>query len=83
MPIYNQKEAAMPASPDPSLQDLYADAFSRFGSSCLWSKKPVSHPTADHARIIAHSLRIEGGRDAYLLARQIEEACDAADFAAT
>jgi hypothetical protein len=73
----------MPASLNPSLQDLYAEAFSRFGSSCLWSKRPVAQATAEHARIIARSLRIEGGREAYLLGRQIEEVCDATDFAAT
>jgi hypothetical protein len=62
-----------------TLADLYADAFSRFGASCLWSKQPVDAPTARHARIVAEALRTEGGRDAYALAREIDEACDAAD----
>lgn len=63
------------------LATLYAEAFERFGYSCLWSKKPCTNPTAEHARIIAGVLRIEGDRDAYDLARQLEAACDAADAA--
>jgi hypothetical protein len=62
-----------------SLKDLYAEAFSRFGIACLWSKKPVRVPTVQHARIIADALRLEGGCEAYVLAREIDEACDAAD----
>jgi hypothetical protein len=65
-----------------TLGRLYADAFSRFGASCLWSKTPVRHPTAQHARVIAEALRIEGGPAAYALAREIDEACDAADASA-
>jgi hypothetical protein len=72
----------MSAEPQALVGALYADAFRQFGHACLWSKKPVRHPTTEHARIIARSLRIEGGREAYALAREIEEACDAADLAA-
>ena len=39
-----------------TLGRLYADAFSRFGASCLWSKTPVRHPTAQHAKVIAEAL---------------------------
>lgn len=28
------------------LEGLYAEAFSRFGTACLWSKQPVRHPTS-------------------------------------
>jgi hypothetical protein len=70
------------AQPRTVLSTLYTEAFLRFGHACLWSKKPCRHPTAEHARIIARCLRVEGGRDAYELARRIEEACDAADCAA-
>lgn len=72
----------MSANPNLQLAALYADAFRRFGFSCLWSKKPVCDPGTEHARIIAHALRTEGGREAYGLARQIEDACDAIDLAA-
>lgn len=65
-----------------TLDHLYAEAFSRFGISCLWSKQPVRTPTVEHARIIADALRAEGGREAYVLAREIDEACDAADRSA-
>ena len=68
--------------PQEVLEALYAEAFSRFGTACLWSKQPCRHPTTEHARIIARTLRAEGGRNAYALARRIEEACDAADSAA-
>ena len=73
----------MSEQPAALLRTLYAEAFSRFGPSCLWSKQPRSDPTVDEARIIARCLRVEGGREAYELARRIEEACDAADLAAT
>jgi hypothetical protein len=72
----------MTLEPRKLLSELYADAFVRFGSSCLWSKQPVHAPTPEHARIIAHSLKVEGGADAYALARRIEEACDAVDRSA-
>ncbi len=72
----------MSAKPQTLVQDLYAKAFQQFGASCLWSREPVRDPTTAHARIIAHALRVEGGREAYSLAREIEEACDAADLAA-
>jgi hypothetical protein len=62
------------------LSSLYEEAFERFQYACLWSKKPVENPTSTHARIIAGSLRSEGGRSAYELARRIEEACDAVDL---
>lgn len=61
------------------LEGLYAEAFSRFGTACLWSKQPVRHPTVAHARIIADALRVEGGREAYVLAAELDEACDAVD----
>ena len=72
----------MSTDPKARLEDLYADAFRRFGHSCLWSKQPVRDPGVDHARIFAHALRTEGGREAYALAGQIEDACDAVEITA-
>ncbi len=62
-----------------SFASLYRRAFSEFGTECLWSRKPVPHVTPEHARIVARTLKREGGANAYRLARLIEEACDAAD----
>jgi hypothetical protein len=72
----------MSTDPKARLAELYAEAFRRFGAACLWSKQPVPDPGVDHARIVARALRTEGGREAYALARRIEEACDAVDIAA-
>ena len=64
--------------PKSDLTELYHLAFSEFGAECLWSRKPVRCVTPQHARIIAKTLKQEGGADAYRLARLIEEACAAA-----
>jgi hypothetical protein len=62
---------------------LYARAFAEFGAECLWSRKPVRSVTTEHARVIAQALKREGGVEAYRMARELEEACDAADSAST
>jgi hypothetical protein len=61
------------------LLELYARAFSEYGVQCLWSWKPVSHPTPSHARVIARALRAEGNRAAWELSWEIEDACDAVE----
>jgi hypothetical protein len=57
---------------------LYRRAFEEFGTSALWSSKPVPDPTPSDALAITHSLRVEGNLDARLLAEQIERLCRAA-----
>ena len=56
---------------------LYRRAFEKFGTRALWSSVPVSNPTPADAMAITHSLRVEGDREARLLAEQIEQACRA------
>lgn len=58
---------------------LYRRAFAEFGIQCLWSRSSVPDPTPAHARVIARTLKIEGGRAAWELAWEIEAACDAAE----
>jgi hypothetical protein len=65
--------------PTQALAALYNRAFSEYGVQCLWSLKPVSNPTPDHARVIARALRSEGNRGAWELSWEIEDACDAAE----
>jgi hypothetical protein len=57
---------------------LYRRAFEEFGTSALWSSKPVPDPTPADALAITHSLRVEGNLEARLLAEQIERLCRAA-----
>lgn len=57
---------------------LYRRAFEQFGTSALWSSRPVADPTPDDALAITHSLRVEGDLQARRLAEQIEQACHAA-----
>ena len=57
---------------------LYQQAFKDYGRSALWSSVPVQNPTPEDALAITRSLRVEGNRQARLLAEQIEQACRAA-----
>jgi hypothetical protein len=69
----------MSAEPKPEdLASLYRRAFTEYGASALWSSKPVPEPTPADALAITRSLRVEGDRNARLLAEQIEKACRAA-----
>jgi hypothetical protein len=56
---------------------LYRRAFEEFGTSALWSSKPVPDPTPADALAITHSLRVEGNLKARHLAEQIERLCRA------
>ena len=56
---------------------LYHRAFKEFGTSALWSSRPVPNPTPEDALAICRSLRIEGNLEARRLAEQIERACRA------
>ena len=60
---------------DSNLMTLYRRAFEEFGTSALWSSKPVADPTPADALAITHSLRVEGNLHARRLAEQIEQAC--------
>jgi hypothetical protein len=61
-----------------NLVSLYRRAFAEFGTSALWSSKPVPDPTPADALAITHSLRVEGNLEARYLAEQIERLCRAA-----
>ena len=56
---------------------LYRQAFEQFGTSALWSSRPVPDPTPADALAIAQSLRVEGNLQARRLAEEIEQACRA------
>ncbi|MCE5230507.1 hypothetical protein LLG95_13065 [bacterium] len=65
----------------PDTQDyraLYRRAFAEYGVHALWNKRMLDDPTPEAALVIARSLRIEGDRNARVLAEQIERACHAA-----
>jgi hypothetical protein len=68
--------AGHPASE--ALTRLYQQAFRDFGAQALWSSQPAPDPTVADALAITRSLRVEGDRNARLLAERIEEACRAA-----
>ena len=65
--------------PEPeTLASLYRRAFAEYGTQALWNKRMVEKPTKEDALVIARALRIEGDRQARILAEQIENACRAA-----
>lgn len=68
----------VPAMYEDELTTLYRRAFSEFGTSALWSSRPVCAPTPADALAITCSLRTEGNLQARQLAEQIEAACRAA-----
>jgi hypothetical protein len=57
---------------------LYRRAFAEYGARALWNKRLLEDPTPEDALVIARALRIEGNREARILAEQIEQACRAA-----
>ncbi len=57
----------------------YREAFRRFGPQCLWHMRPVETPGPDSLRAVARSLRLHGWKEEYVLARRMEEMCDALD----
>jgi len=54
---------------------LYRRAFADYGTQALWNKRVLETPTEEDALVVARALRIEGDREARLLAEQIEQAC--------
>ena len=57
---------------------LYRRAFAEYGARALWSRRLIPEPTPEDALVIARALRVEGNREARVLAEQIEMACRAA-----
>jgi hypothetical protein len=68
---------AMPSA-SASVQQLYREAFARYGAIALWSFRAVSSPTLEDALAVARVLRAQGDLAARRLADRIEEACRAA-----
>jgi hypothetical protein len=66
-----------PADQPEDFVTLYRRAFEKYGTSALWSSRPVPNPTCADALAITRSLRVEGDLNARRLAEQIEEACGA------
>ncbi|HME07756.1 MAG TPA: hypothetical protein VKG25_11920 [Bryobacteraceae bacterium] len=57
---------------------LYRLAFTKYGVRALWNKRMLENPAKEDALVVARALRIEGDREARVLAEQIEQACRAA-----
>ena len=68
----------MSAPPAHDFVGLYRRAFQEFGTRALWNLRLLEAPEPEDALVVARALRIEGNRDARLLAEQIEQACRAA-----
>ena len=68
--------AGRPA-PEP-VAALYREAFRRFGTQALWSRREGAAPTIAQALVIAESLRRDGDLACRALAQEIEAACHAA-----
>jgi hypothetical protein len=62
----------------PDFVSLYRRAFAEYGARALWNKRCLDAPMPEDALVVARALRIEGDREARLLAEQIELACRAA-----
>jgi hypothetical protein len=64
--------------PAEDFASLHRRAFAEYGTQALWNKRLLESPTQEDALVIARTLRIEGDREAWKLAEQIEKACSAA-----
>ena len=69
---------AEPSAPTPDFRGLYKRAFDEFGVIALWNMARLPAPSPEHALVIARALRINGDRNARLLAEEIEVAARAA-----
>ena len=65
-------------APTEDYQSLYRRAFAEFRARALWNKRELPAPSPEDALVVARALRIEGNREARLLAERIEQACRAA-----
>ena len=61
------------AKPDALAQDLYDEAWRRWGDQCLWSVRRSDNPTVADLRTVARALRARGNVDAWALADRIRE----------
>lgn len=68
--------AGLPAPP--AVVALYREAFDRFGTQALWSRRPSDAPTIAQALVVADGLRREGNLQSRQLAGELENACRAA-----
>ncbi|MCY4589025.1 MAG: hypothetical protein OXE86_00370 [Alphaproteobacteria bacterium] len=75
----NRSDEMADISRSHDMERLYLEAFSRFGTPCLWHLKPVETPNAEHLRIVARALKREGWKEEYAFARRLESMCDAID----
>ncbi len=66
-----------PATPSEHFVLLYRRAFAEFGTRALWNMRSLEEPKPEDGLVVARALRIEGNREARLLAEQIEQACRA------
>lgn len=67
---------AEPTKPE-DLATLYRRAFAEHRYRALWNRRMLDEPTPEAALVVARALRIEGNREARMLAEQIERACHA------
>jgi len=58
---------------------LYNRAFAEYRAHALWYMRRFDEPTEADALAVARALRVEGDLAARRLAKQIEQACHAAD----
>ncbi len=72
------KEAGSGITAPEPVAGLYAEAFRRFGTQALWSRKASARPTIARAVVIVEALRREGDMAAWRLAAEIVTACRAA-----
>jgi hypothetical protein len=57
---------------------LYREAFEKFGTQSLWSRRRSEQPTIAQAIVLAEILRREGDMKTFRFAARIEAACRAA-----
>jgi len=62
------------------IEELYNEAFDRFGIYCLWHMKRMKNPTRTDAMMVIKGLKNHGDKRAWIHAWKIEEECkDATD----
>ena len=57
------------------LANLYRHAFAEYGARALWNKREFETPIPADALVFACALLLEGNREAWRLAEQIERVC--------
>lgn len=77
-PLQDIKAAGYGVPAPAQVRALYLEAFAKFGTQCLWSRKPHPEPTIAMVVNVISDLRSEGNMKARKLSEKIEEACRAA-----